>query len=85
MKYALGIAGVRMAWDMILMGRRIVRFAERMEMHAAEPDTVLSSIAWRLMNLGERVEDFGNGVSGAGRHWARRNGCDMELVLARFI
>jgi len=41
MKYALGIAGVRMAWDMILMGGGIVRFAERMEMHAAEPDTVL--------------------------------------------
>jgi len=31
-------------------------------------------------DLGERVEDFGMALAERVDHWARRNGCDMELV-----
>jgi hypothetical protein len=78
----LGLAAVKAAWGVIVIGQRIVRVAERMEDHAGEPYTVLCNIAWRLMTLGERVEALGEALEARADLWARRAGCDIEALLA---
>jgi|SRR5450755_3495165 len=83
MKSSLALTAVRMAWSVITVGQRLVRAAERLEERAGEPYTVPCNIAWRLMTLGERVEDLGEALEARADLWARRAGCDVDLVLAR--
>jgi hypothetical protein len=82
MKCSLALTAVRMAWGVISVGQQLVRAAERLEERAGEPYTVLCSIAWRMMTLGERVEAFGEALETRADLWARRAGCDMESLLA---
>lgn len=80
MNYAVGRLGVTAAWAITDAGETIVRFAERLEAHSAGPGTALCALSWRLMTIGERVQDLGTASCGWVDTQAQRLGCNLDYL-----
>jgi len=68
---------------MIYVGQRIIRFAERVE--GAEPDTLRTRLAWRVMAVGEWLESAGEALEAGVERRASEAGFDMQDVLAPMV